>query len=339
MPTLKEGDKFESYHILRTLGNGITGVSYEAEDTRQKRTVVLKLLHSWGPLSDAVRRQFFREMQTISSITHPQLAPILNYGEWHKQLFVVRTFTAHGSLLNDLGRAWLPQPLDTHVAITYGIQIAKVLNYIHKIGYTHGSLTFSNILVEQKPKVHQTILPILISDIGLATFVQNQGHLQTSFLPITAAPEQLKGQTIPASDQYALAIMLYIWLTGRSPFSGSPEEIARLKNQEIIQYISPSNTNVSRELETVLRRALSAHPKNRYATIYEFIYALAKTKQPQPTQPATIIMQEPLTTQPTATTIENTQAPSSNQPITETIENSSEPLADQPIAETILPNH
>jgi serine/threonine protein kinase len=247
---------------------------------------VLKLLHSWNPLSDAVRRQFFREIQTISSITHPQLASILNYGEWHQQLFVIRTFSEHGSLLDGLGRTWLRQPLDTHTAITYGVQIAKVLNYIHKTGYTHGSLTFSNILIAQKTKIHPTTLPILISDVGLATFVQSQKLQQTSLPSITAAPEQLKGQTIPASDQYALAIMLYIWLTGRSPFSGSPEEIVRLKNQEIIQHISPSNTNVSRGLETVLRKALSAHPKNRYTTIYDFIYALAKTKQPQPTSPS-----------------------------------------------------
>lgn len=281
MQTLKEGDKFERYQILRAVGNGIAGVSYEAEDTRQNRRVILKLLHTKGLLPDAARRQFFREIQTISSIKHPQIAAILNYGEWHQQLFVTRTFTPHGSLLNNQSSVSLHPPLDINLAITYAIQIAKVLNYIHKAGYAHGSLTFANILVAQRPAEHQKTLPFLISDVGLTVFVQSQGYLSTSQLPITTAPEQLKGQTLPASDQYALATILYTLLAGRPPFFGSFEELERLKNQETIQSIAPLNPQVSKELENVLRRALSAHPKNRYATIHEFIHAVAKAPKKQ----------------------------------------------------------
>jgi serine/threonine protein kinase len=281
MQTLKEGDKFERYHILHTVGNGTAGISYEAEDRRQNRTVILKFLHTAGPLPDAVRRQFFREIQTISSLKHPQIAPILNYGEWHQQLFVVRAFNPYGSLLNGKENVRLHLPLDINVAIAYGIQIAKILNYIHKSGYAHGSLTFANILIEQESAENQKTLPLLIADIGLATFVQSQGYISTSHLPITAAPEQLKGQTLPASDQYALATILYFLLVNRSPFAGSPEELGRLKTQETIQSIAPLNTHVSRELENILRRALSAHPKNRYASIHEFIHAVAKAPKKQ----------------------------------------------------------
>src|SRR6201999_3844097 len=81
MPVLEDGQLFERYRIVRLLGMGVAGESYEAEDSMLLRKVTLKLIHPWQTLPDAARRQFFREMQVISILTHPYLASVLDYGE------------------------------------------------------------------------------------------------------------------------------------------------------------------------------------------------------------------------------------------------------------------
>ncbi|GHO84853.1 protein kinase domain-containing protein [Dictyobacter formicarum] len=275
MHTLEEGQKFERYRIVRPSGSGATGSSYEAEDTRHQRTVFLKIIHPWTLLPDAARRQFFREMQTIGSLSHPPLAPILNYGEWHGQLFVARIYTRYGSLINEQGRTWFRPPMDIQNVVTYTTQIANALTNIHNIGYAHGSLTLSNILINQEPTISRDS-PFLIADAALGTFVRKMGQPPVTFFPMTVAPEQFAGQTTPASDQYALAVLLYLWLAGRPPFLGTPEEIRTQKSQGIIPSLLPFNANITYELENIIRRALSASPGHRFASINTFVQALQK---------------------------------------------------------------
>ncbi|GCE21011.1 FHA domain-containing serine/threonine-protein kinase [Dictyobacter kobayashii] len=275
MHTLEEGQKFERYRIIRPSGNGATGVSYEVEDTRQQRTVLLKIIHPWTLLPDAARRQFFREMQAISGLKHPQLAPILNYGEWHGQLFVSRIYAEYGSLLNEYGRNRFRPPLLVEDAVTYATQIANTLTNIHHLGYIHGSLTFSNLLINQEPTPSQ-LDTLLIADAALATFVRRMGQSPVAFFPMSAAPEQFEGQTTPASDQYALAVLLYFWLAGRPPFLGTHEEIRNQKSQGIIPSLLPFNANVTYGLENIIRRALSANPGHRFANVNTFVQALRR---------------------------------------------------------------
>ncbi len=234
MHILEDGQKFERYHVIRQLGQGATGISYEAEDSRLKSKVVLKIVQPWSEVSYATRRQFFRDMQVLSVLTHPYLATVLNYGEVAGQLYVVRRYLNYGSLLGNEGRMWLNPPLTVKDAITYTYQLSQALHLIHSYNYVHGALTFSNILISRRPHTETDNAPLLLSDAGLAQFVRRFGQTQQNILPMTAAPEQFKGHVTPASDQYALAILLYVWLTGRPPFAGSPAEIEHLKLTGII---------------------------------------------------------------------------------------------------------
>ncbi|TMC80263.1 MAG: serine/threonine protein kinase, partial [Chloroflexi bacterium] len=81
MPALLENQRFERYRVVQYLGSGVSGESYEAEDTVLQRKVTLKLIHPWMILPDTARRQFVREMQGISLLKHPYLAAVLDYGE------------------------------------------------------------------------------------------------------------------------------------------------------------------------------------------------------------------------------------------------------------------
>jgi serine/threonine protein kinase len=282
MPALLENQRFERYRAVQYLGSGVSGESYEAEDTVLQRKVTLKLIHPWMILPDAARRQFFREMQGISLLNHPYLAAVLDYGEIDGRLYVVRRYVTSGSLLSSDGRLWFQPPFSISDAIHYGYQLAQALEYIHERGCLHGTLTLSNILVLRGPNLdgEPGFAPFLLADVGLANFVRRFGQPQVQLLPITSAPEQLGKRVTPASDQFALAVILYFWLAGRPPYLGSPEEITHLKLTETITPLSSFNSHVTFEQESILRRALAVYPEERYPSILAFADALVATLIP-----------------------------------------------------------
>jgi len=286
MPTLETGQSFERYRIIHLLGSSVSGESYEAEDTMLLRRVTLKLIHPTATLPDAARRQFFREMQGVSILNHSYLAPVLDYGEFDGKLYVARRYVSNGSLLSHNGRMWFQVPLDVFYAVQYGYQLAKVLQYIHNRGYLHGALTLANILVLRIPNFvnESDYAPFLLADVGLTQFVRCLGEKNNTPLPITAAPEQLYKRIIPASDQFALAVLLYFWLVGRLPYIGLPEEIEHLKLTETITPPSSFNTNITVEQDGVILRALSVSPEDRYQSVQAFADALLATLSPK-TQP------------------------------------------------------
>ncbi len=279
MPTLEPGQIFERYRIIQWLGHGVSGESYEAEDTMLLRKVTLKLIHPQATLPDSVRRQFFREMQGISILNHPYLATVLDYGEIDGKLYVARRYSSNGSFLGSNGRLWFRSPLDVSEAIQYGHQLAQALQHIHNRGYVHGAFTFSNILVLGGPSLENqaNYAPFLLADVGLTNFVRRFGQQPPMPLPVTAAPEQLGKRVTAASDQFALAVVLYFWLTGRPPYVGTPQEIEHLKLTETITPLSSLNTKVSVEQEGMVRRALSVYPEDRYPTVLAFTDALLET--------------------------------------------------------------
>ncbi len=276
MPVLENGQRIERYRIDRHLGNGVSGESYEAEDTILQRRVTLKLIQPWMPQPETARRQFFREMHSISLLNHPYLAAILDYGEIDDRLYVVRHYISHGSLLGSEGRLWFKPPLDLPDAVRYIHQLAQALHYIHSYGCLHGGVTLSNILIKRTSNADHELnfAPFLLADVGLSDIVRRFGQPQLQPWPITAAPEQLNKRAVVASDQFALAVLLYFWLAGRPPYLGSPEEIERLKLSETITPLSELNPNVTLEQEDILYRALAAHPEDRYPSILAFADAL-----------------------------------------------------------------
>src|SRR5260370_16082313 len=122
--------------------------------------------------------------------------------------------------------------------------------------------------------------PFLLADAGLANYVRHFDQPLNQLQPITAAPEQLGKQVTPASDQFALAVILYFWLAGRPPYLGSPEEIEHAKLTETFPPLSSLNDLVTLELEEVIHRALSVYPEERYLSSFAFAEALTATLVP-----------------------------------------------------------
>lgn len=282
MPILGDGQVFERYRIVRWLGSGYSGESYEAEDRMLLRKVTLKLIHPWTTLPDSARRQFFREMQGLSALNHPYLAAVLDYGESDGRLYVARRYVSSGSLLGTNGRLWYHPPLTPTHTFTYANQLAQALHYIHQHGYLHGSLTFTNVLVLRGPNVEGEMdhAPFLIADIGLANFVRRFGRPQVETFPVSAAPEQLGQRATPASDQFALAVLLYFWLAARPPYLGTPEEVEKQKLSGQITPLSTLHPELTPEQDRILQRALAVYPEERFDCVPDFTRALQETCPP-----------------------------------------------------------
>jgi serine/threonine protein kinase len=279
MPTFETGQIFDRYRILSWLGSGTSGESYEAEDAMLLRKVTLKLIHPQEALPDSARRQFFREMQGISGLNHPVIASVLDYGEINGRLYVARRFVSNGSLLSTEGRLWYRPPLNADDAIGYTHQIAEALHAIHLRGYVHGAVTFTNLLVLHSSGLdcQDDVAPFLLADAGLAQFARRFGQNRQPLLPVSAAPEQIGKRVTPASDQFALAVLLYTWLSGRPPYTGAPEEVERLKLTESITPLSTINARITFEQDGILLRALSVFPEDRYPSVLAFADAMLST--------------------------------------------------------------
>ncbi|TMC19883.1 MAG: hypothetical protein E6J34_14375 [Chloroflexi bacterium] len=297
MQGLAAGQRFERYRVLRLLGTGVSGESYEAEDIIEQRKVTLKLIHPWSKLSDSAHRQFLREMQSISAISHPYLANMLDYGEANGYLYITRRYISAGSLLGSEGRLWFNPPLQVEHAINYSYQLAQTLQHIHDQSYLHGGLTLANILALRGANSENDphFAPFLLADVGLAHFTRRFGQPKLAFLPLTAAPDQLGLHATMASDQYALAVILYFWLAGRPPFVGSPEEVEQLKLTETIPALVRFNPQITIEQEDAIRRALSVYPEERYPSMLAFAEALKGTLAESTSSPITATHEVELT--------------------------------------------
>ena len=156
MALLVEGQRFERYRVIRWLGSGVAGESYEVENVILQQKATLKLIHPWATLAEAARRQFFREMQSICMFRHPYLADVMDYGEIDAQLYIARRYVSSGSLLSNEGRMLFRPPFPVNKAIQYGSQIAQALAYIHQQHSVHGALTLGNVLVLHGPNREHT---------------------------------------------------------------------------------------------------------------------------------------------------------------------------------------
>src|SRR5207248_7886612 len=136
---------------------------------------------------------------------------------------------------------------------------ASALEHAHTYGIIHRDVKPENILVAHNGD-------LLLSDFGIAVQargVSNQRTEQALGTIAYIAPEQLLGQSLPASDQYALAILVYEWLCGQRPFQGSVVDI----RDQHLNRPPPPLTTVSPYIANIVMRALAKDPEQRFKTV------------------------------------------------------------------------
>ena len=271
-----------SYSVL--IKQGGMGEVYLAEDTRIPRQVAVKVIrneHQAYPDAQALQqadRLFQREMKAISQLDHPYILSFYDFGEELTAsgsiIYMVMPYRPEGSLLN-----WLLQR-SSHLVPSQDAghmiaQVASALQHAHDRNIIHQDVKPSNFLVRINAD-YPTRPDLFLVDFGIARFMSATSTTGNSIRGTTSymAPEQWSGDAVPASDQYALAIMSYLLLTGRLPFKGRPEQIMFRHLTVSPRPPSELNSRLSPAIDAVILRALAKNSEERFPTIKTFALAL-----------------------------------------------------------------
>jgi serine/threonine-protein kinase len=258
------------YRITGQLGAGGMGIVYRGIDPVIDRAVAIKtILHdSLGSPAEASKltERLKREARAAGSLTHPNIVTVFDAGEEQGFTYIVMELIP-GSTLDAVLEA-AGKRLPAHRALEILKQAAVALDFAHSHGVVHRDVKPSNIMVQQDGAVKLT-------DFGIARRTTHASVTLTGRVagsPNFMSPEQLRGQDAgPRSDQYSLAVVAWILLTGSVPFDHDDmlPLIEKILGQE-----PPLCGHLSRAADAVLRRALAKDPAARFESCDSFVAAL-----------------------------------------------------------------
>ena len=268
------GQQIGNYRLMQLLGRGHWASVYLGEHLHLHTQAAIKVLHD--PLAPAEMEGFLGEARTLARLRHPHIVRILDFGLQEDTPFLVMDY-APGGTLRTLHPPGLRLPLET--VIPYVKQVAEALQYAHEQRLIHRDLKPENLLLGPEQQVW-------LADLGLALVVQSarsQPFQQTAGTLAYIAPEQLKGQPTPASDQYALGVMVYEWLCGERPFSGSFAELAVKQTLVLPPSLTKKVPTLPVGVEHVVLKALAKDPEQRFASTQAFALALEEATREEVT--------------------------------------------------------
>ena len=266
MPDLV-GQQLGNYRLTRLLGQGGYAEVYLGEHVRLNTLAAIKVLLTRLASSEEVD-SFQNEGRIIASLIHPHIVRVFDFDVQHDLPFMVMDYAPDGNLRKRHPKG---EKLPLTIILPYVKQVADALQYAHNRHLIHRDIKPENMLLGRNGEV-------LLSDFGTALVAQGTGYQRTLQEVIGTvsymAPEQFQGQARPASDQYALAVVVYEWLGGDVPFHGSGTEIAIQHTMTPPPSLREKVPGISPPVEQVIMRALAKDYHQRFPGVQDFANAL-----------------------------------------------------------------
>jgi serine/threonine protein kinase len=261
------GQQLGQYRLIRLLGRGGFADVYLGQQLYLGSLAAIKVLS--GPLVPEAHSGFLAEARTLVRLAHPHIIRVLDYGVQDQAPFLVMEY-APGGTLRKRHPAGERLPLPTVVA--YVQQVAGALQYAHNERLIHRDVKPDNLLLGRRGE-------ILLSDFGIALLAYSSRSQRTEDIVGTIsymAPEQIQGHPCRASDQYALGVIVYEWLSGARPFSGSFVEVGAKQCLAQPPPLQAARLGIPTAVEAVVLRTLAKSPEQRFASVQAFASALRK---------------------------------------------------------------
>ncbi len=283
------GQQLGHYRLVRLLGRGGFAEVYLGEHLRLATQAAIKVLST--ALEDEDIEGFLREAQMVARLKHPHIVRVFDFDVEEHTPFLVMDYLPFGNVRRSHPKG-ITLPLET--IVSYVKQIASALQYAHDQMLIHRDIKPENMLLDQDHI-------IVLSDFGIALMAQSSRSQITQQVAGTAAymaPEQFQGHPHRASDQYALGIVVYEWLSGDRPFHGSFTEMYSQHLFLAPPPLSEKRPELRPAVEEVVLMALAKDPKERFATIQAFATALEHACQTTPSRPTARPSELPSPSQP-----------------------------------------
>jgi serine/threonine-protein kinase len=273
------------YRILSKIASGAMGIVYQGERVQLGRPVAVKFLHPWIAAQKAFLSRFENEAKAMSRLAHPHCVSVIDFGIEGAPYLVMDFVTGR-----TLREVMLSGPLALPRVFKIASQLLAGLAHAHAQGIVHRDLKPENLILSGEGGLEEHLR---ILDFGLAKL--RDGPAMTAGMavgtPSYMSPEQSGGSgTVDArTDLYAVGVLLFEIFAGRKPFqSENVGELIFMHRESpppLLRQVAPAS-GYSEALESLLAKALSKLPEDRFQSAGEFAAALAATPEAQGAPPA-----------------------------------------------------